>query len=251
MNTFKQWFTLVELVVVVTIVAILWVLSFQSFSRYMGESRNSVRLDAVGKLSSKIDTYRAMDGSLLNLSMTGAELTGVSIAGTWASMSVYKSGIPNYTALSVQQENFLDPKTQDDYLLGVTTKVWWKYNIAFVLESSEWAIAKLIGTWNPRSAQQIAGVGRVGAKSFTVTDVSRIHFFHIGDRVTGTGVVLDTYIENISPEWDIILVSQPFTGSVSSLQLGQDEVGSLIKSIDGDTVPVLDNSIHYPYVVSY
>lgn len=40
----KKWFTLIELIVVVTILAILWTVAFVSFQWYTSDSRDSVRL---------------------------------------------------------------------------------------------------------------------------------------------------------------------------------------------------------------
>jgi prepilin-type N-terminal cleavage/methylation domain-containing protein len=49
-------FTLVELIVVITILAILGTISFFSVQSYTESARNSIRIDAISKIATNIDT---------------------------------------------------------------------------------------------------------------------------------------------------------------------------------------------------
>jgi len=53
----KQGFTLVELIVVITILAILWTIAFISLQWYSKDSRDSVRISDVSKLKTSLELY--------------------------------------------------------------------------------------------------------------------------------------------------------------------------------------------------
>jgi len=57
MKNIKKAFTLVELIVVITILAILWTIVFISFQWYSQSSRNSVRISDVNKVESALELF--------------------------------------------------------------------------------------------------------------------------------------------------------------------------------------------------
>ena len=58
MNIQKQKaFTLVELIVVITILAILWTIAFMSFQWYSKDARDSVRASDVSRLTTSFELY--------------------------------------------------------------------------------------------------------------------------------------------------------------------------------------------------
>lgn len=52
-----QWFTLVELIVVITILAILWTISFISLQWYSQSSRNSVRISDISSMKTTLELF--------------------------------------------------------------------------------------------------------------------------------------------------------------------------------------------------
>ncbi|EKE26426.1 MAG: hypothetical protein ACD_4C00296G0001, partial [uncultured bacterium (gcode 4)] len=54
-----HWFTIVELIVIITIVAILWTISFLSYSWFTSNTRNSMRMTDMKTISSSLDLYLA------------------------------------------------------------------------------------------------------------------------------------------------------------------------------------------------
>ena len=54
----KHWFTLIELMVWVAIIAILWTLSFLSYTWQIWSSRDSVRLDNLAKIQLYLTSYK-------------------------------------------------------------------------------------------------------------------------------------------------------------------------------------------------
>jgi len=51
----SKWFTLVELIVVITILAILWTIAFISLGSYTTLARNAVRLDGISKVATVVE----------------------------------------------------------------------------------------------------------------------------------------------------------------------------------------------------
>ena len=54
----RKWFTLVELIVVITILAILWTIAFLSFQWYTKSSRDTVRINDINLLISALELYK-------------------------------------------------------------------------------------------------------------------------------------------------------------------------------------------------
>lgn len=57
MNKFRYWFTLVELIVVITILAILWTIAFISFHWYNLYSRDSARISDIWNMKKTLEFF--------------------------------------------------------------------------------------------------------------------------------------------------------------------------------------------------
>jgi len=53
----KKWFTLVELIVVITILAILWTIAFLSFQWYSRDARDSKRTSDVNNMKTTLELF--------------------------------------------------------------------------------------------------------------------------------------------------------------------------------------------------
>ena len=53
----KTWFTLVELIVVITIIAILWTIAFISFQNYTKNARDGVRISDINSLKKNLELF--------------------------------------------------------------------------------------------------------------------------------------------------------------------------------------------------
>ena len=72
MQKTKNWFTLVELIVVITILAILWTIAFISLQWYTRDARDSWRITNLSKINRylevfKIDNYLAYPDDYVEL----------------------------------------------------------------------------------------------------------------------------------------------------------------------------------------
>ncbi|MDD3144783.1 MAG: FISUMP domain-containing protein [Candidatus Gracilibacteria bacterium] len=112
----KQAFTLVELIVVITILAILGTIAFINLQGYSSGARDSKRLSDINNIQKKI-TIEISKGtplsSLLNLVKTNS---GLIIDGINTATSI--QGIANFQNLKENGESFKDPVTKGDYVLS-------------------------------------------------------------------------------------------------------------------------------------
>lgn len=104
MRNTKKAFTLVELIVVITILAILGTIAFISLQGYSGEARDSKRLSNVNDLIKKVNIEVAkgtsLDTLLTNVSTEAKTIAGVT--GTWV------QGIVNFAGVKENQTDFQD-----------------------------------------------------------------------------------------------------------------------------------------------
>lgn len=118
----KKAFTLVELIVVITILAILWTISFISLSWYSAEARDSKRLSDTTSLLSKINIENTRWVPLSDLITERKQAT---LQILWEkNENVWTMWIANFENLKENRENFKDPfyKNQDYYFAYA---IWW------------------------------------------------------------------------------------------------------------------------------
>ena len=184
-NIKRQWFTLVELIVVITILAILWSIAFISLQGYSADARNSKRTSDLNSLISGITTQLAQWQSVFNfVSGTANNVPSISIAWATPSGTEYAAWTVNYSALPIKAADFKDPSANQDYIIWATTKINGKYELAASME--QWAgqrTARLVWNFNPRAATT-SGTYLTGSNNtVTLTDSSKINFFALWDTV--------------------------------------------------------------------
>jgi Tfp pilus assembly major pilin PilA len=134
-NNFKiNWFTLVELVIMITILAILWTIAFMSFWWYMKNSRDTARIQDINTIknwfelySINSNNYPSPDWSILSWSVNWKELTYVWIL--W----------DNLSRLLKINKNIKDPLTNTNYQYWVSSD----YKYYQISEISETDISSL------------------------------------------------------------------------------------------------------------
>jgi len=150
----QKAFTLVELVVVITILAILWTIAFLSLQWYSADARNSKRISDLNSISNAVNVWITNGTSIIAyVSNSGSALTGISIAWTWGIVwSDYSAWPINYSTLWIKQSDFQDPKSNKDYILGATVKIGWKYEVATIKEAGTTTSAYILWNYVPRTA---------------------------------------------------------------------------------------------------
>lgn len=148
----KNAFTLVELIVTISILAILATLWALSFLWYQVDARNTKRGTDLKNLHSKIETSLLQWLDLnKTLSETGSTLSGVNIS-FWGFL--WSTNLPwkyaaweiDYGAIGVVRDEFLDPKFNVPYVLWYSTFLK-KYQLAATVENQAGEY-DIISSWN-------------------------------------------------------------------------------------------------------
>jgi len=136
----KQWFTLVELVVVATILVILTSIWFYSYVWNLQDSRDSARKSDIAKLSSALKLYSQRRGIYPN---------------PWSSFNILNNAnavalqwkMDNSVPLSTLDQLVFDPKTNEPYFYSITSNKR-SFQIAWSLENADNPIAILNGDYS-------------------------------------------------------------------------------------------------------
>jgi prepilin-type N-terminal cleavage/methylation domain-containing protein len=144
----KKAFTLVELIVVITILAILWTLAFVSFQSYNNDARNSKILYDVRNLTkameSKLSTWDDLDSLVSNYKTT---INGVNTGSTIMSWAYvlwnlkYEVWSFDFTKLSINWSDFVyeDQWIKRDYIFAYTkTPSKLLYEFAWQIYNAAW-----------------------------------------------------------------------------------------------------------------
>lgn len=112
-NTNKA-FTLVELIVVITILAILGSIAFISLQGYSQEAKNSKVATDLSSISSKINIATSSKDPVILSDLVSGNLANNSVTGTWAWIAIsgttYKVGNVDFASLKENETNFKDPE---------------------------------------------------------------------------------------------------------------------------------------------
>ena len=130
-ETANNAFTLVELIVVITILAILWTIAFISLQWYSSQSRDSVRISDISRMKTAVELFQ-LDAGKYPLPTDGTEIT---YSGwiVWTQWYFWESTYKNVGKLDKIP---LDPLTNKKYVYS-TTNTRQEYQIAWVMEGEE------------------------------------------------------------------------------------------------------------------
>ncbi|NUJ97725.1 type II secretion system protein [Candidatus Gracilibacteria bacterium] len=253
MKNLKRGFTLVELIVVITILAILGSIAFISLQGYSSDARNSKRTSDLGSIESAISTQLAEGQAILSFVSGSAvnQLTTPSIAGSNSTTADYNAGTVNYSALPVKSTDFQDPSGNASYVMGVTTRKNGKHELAASMEQGAGSkVAKVIGDYSQRTvaaATVAVTLGDATLKTVNVTSNTDINKLFPADTVT---LNANTYtIAKISTDGKTLTLSGSVAPASGNVALSVQEIGGLIdeKASGGGTTPVTDGGTNLPY----
>ena len=252
MKSTKKAFTLVELIVVITILAILGTIAFISLGSYTGDARNAKRTDGISKIASSMESSIIGGKSVMSFAVTGGELAAASIAGangvdpddaTAAAPANYIAGDANFTALGIKQDDFQDPTDEVPFKIGATTKKESKYEVAASPEDGADRRARVMGNWTSRTASGTTTIGTLQADTtkFKMTNTGDINKLQVGDTLAVGGVV-----NSISNDGLTITTSDAIASGTAQLALAADETPGLIAAVNSDgavtTTAVVDGT---------
>ena len=243
----KKGFTLVELIVVITILAILWTVAFLSLSSYTTLARNAIRLDGVSKIATSIEAKKQAGISVLSFVSPGQEVPSAQI--WWRAVtpwSDYQAGEINPTALEVKSEDFSDPTSGKLFSMWATTRIWGQYEIVATIEEGATERAILSWTYEPRDSEIITWIGILSEDTFVLADLTDLNKLKKWDVITWVGVPSGTSISSVSSDGLTFTLNNIFTADSNAIQLASSETSGMVVSVDGVT-PVTAGSSSIPY----
>lgn len=153
----KKAFTLVELIVVMTILAILWTIAFISLQGYSGDANNSKILYDVKNLTSLMETRLSQWESIDNLVLNNRKaINGVNSGATilsWAytlSWVTYEVGTFDFAKFWANGDDFVysDSGNDRDYIFSyLKTSERLYYEFAWQKRNNDWSYSAII-KWN-------------------------------------------------------------------------------------------------------
>lgn len=249
MKTNKKAFTLVELIVVITILAILGTVAFISLQEYTTMARNSVRIDGISKISSAIEIRRQSGINILSFVNTWNEVPSAEIG--WEPVSVwndYKAWELNTSAIELKKSDFIDPSNGQPFLVGATSKKWGQFEVVATIEDSGVDSSKVKWKYEQRTVSAINWTWSNWSNTFEINNQSEINTFYKWDVISGSWVPTNTKIIKVSNDGVTLTVNNNFTSNVTSIALWSEEVVWLIVWTDWIT-PVTENSATVAYEV--
>jgi prepilin-type N-terminal cleavage/methylation domain-containing protein len=123
LNSNKKAFTLVELIVVITILAILWTIAFISFQWHSTSARDSKRLSDINNVLKIMSIEIIKWISIINL--ITIEKVNTWLIVNWIEPELSAQWIPNFQELKINGDDFKDPLTKTDYIFSYI--VWWMW----------------------------------------------------------------------------------------------------------------------------
>ena len=250
MRNTRNAFTLVELIVVITILAILGTIAFISLQGYSADARNSKRTEDLNSIVKSIEIKVSNGSNLLSFVTAGDEVGAFSVAGADVIAGTnYQAGIPNYSAVGIKSTDFTDPSDASDYRIGLTTKKDGEYEIAATMENGSGdKSALIVGTYSPRTQDVLTGATIPFAGTKIVLQDADINKIKRWDVIfaDGTTATLTGTVTVVSRDGKTLTVDTTLTGS--NISLAADETAGLIDDKDNTGVPVTnDSTVNLPY----
>ncbi|MDQ7009327.1 MAG: prepilin-type N-terminal cleavage/methylation domain-containing protein [Candidatus Gracilibacteria bacterium] len=249
MNLNKKAFTLVELVVTITIIAILGTIAFVNYLYIVSDSRNAKVETQMSDIYKSIELGKTEGIDIYSFVLENSENTLINpyIAGTETGNSLYKAGKINYLVTGYKKSN------EDDveYRIGVTKKLNTKYQIAgFIEDSSLGKLAVIKGNYNSRTK-----LGTLSEIKSIVNNKNIILEKNNGLKVldtiitSGGAISIIKKINSIDNNNDNIYFKNSIDNSTTYISLANDESTGLImgKNIESNTGVVEELGKILPY----
>lgn len=145
MNKWEKWFTLVELIVVITILAILWTIAFISMQWYSKSSRDSVRISDMSAISSSLALFNIESWKFPDVTNPYDVTFSWSIA--WTQWIFWEATFNNVDKLDKIP---IDPLTWKNYSYSITSSKS-EYQLSGLLENDElWLISDIYAEWEKK-----------------------------------------------------------------------------------------------------
>ena len=200
----KTWFTLVELIVVISILAILWTIAFLSFSWYSSKSRDSVRISDIANISKWLELYNVVAWTY--------PLPDNSTTFTWSTWSVIKQWVlwDNVSRIIKLSKAVVDPLTNSNYIYSVFND-WKYYQLYYEKENITWYNYNTNSNINTVYADTTTSTKIPVIKWNYTFDPSLPSLFVISGSVNTNSWIFDPNVCFITNWWTNTISSNPST----------------------------------------
>lgn len=226
-------FTLIELIVVITILAILGTIAFISLQGYSADARNSKRLSDINSISSAMWIKQTEGVSLMNLVTADPERTVTgNLAGVTIDTTSYTAGQPNYTLLGIKESEFSDPSKKKAYLVGVTTTGGGRSQFVSLKEEDGDFKIQISGNFVGRQTSKASDTnGTITDGSNKITMTKDLGRFKVGDTVNGGKIT------SISDDMTTLTTKDNYSwDTLTKITLAENEVEYLVEDRDGAAI---------------
>lgn len=260
MKGIKSWFTLVELLVIISILSILSAIWFLAYSWYTTQARNGKRTSDLNTIMKNIE-ISFLDGvsffSMLENTWSTITTDGVNIQISWRRfwsglINLYQAWDIKYRKLSLKKDNLLDPITNESYKLWVT-KLWYRYELAATLEDKNGWDSLVMWSWKPRTSSWTRWQGLATLwntyylLSWTTVDSNLLKERDIV-RIWSWATAWSTDYTIIGLKWNKVYFDKEITQWWDNVYLKHDETRHLIRRWWADwAISVWSWSTHTPY----
>jgi len=231
-------FTLVELIVVITILVILGTIAFLNMGSFSASARDSQRTSDLNQINSQIMTVQAKQGiaysTLVTTNTSSLKVLDASISGNTGSVTAnsYSAGDLNYGAIGIDSAKFQDPISKVPYKIGQTTLGGGAYEISATMEEVKKAL--VMGIYRSRTIASTTSTGTASTTNWVLSILlsSTPSNFKVGDSIiAGTTAGPGTaQITAISADTKTLTLSGTMTLSAAAVSLAYPEVTGLTSS---------------------
>lgn len=137
----KKAFTLIELIVVITILSILWTIAFISFKWYSTQARDSKRITEISSLNNSLWIYLAKKWTLPEPE------SSIRVAYGSEEMTIQWEMGENVLSQISASQNFKDPSSLDYYFYSINSSKNW-YDVFALLEWDSSYVTSAKASWD-------------------------------------------------------------------------------------------------------
>ena len=149
----KQGFTLVELIVVITILSILWLIAFISLQWYSKAARDSARISDISRIKTSLELFQIEAWKYPEPTWV-TDMTYSGTIAAWHQGSFWNSTFRNVESLDNIPQ---DPVTDSEYTYSVTNSRK-EFQIGWILETDDFALTNTtsVNAWETLARAKIA-----------------------------------------------------------------------------------------------
>ena len=148
----NKGFTLVELIVVITILAILWTIAFIALQWYSKTARDSARISDMSRIKSSLELFSVETGKYPE----PTDFTAITYSGTLSAWDQWEFWEQTFRNVNRLDKIPVDPVTDKQYTYS-TTQNRKEYQVAGILETQDLVLVptSMVNAWETTAIARI------------------------------------------------------------------------------------------------